>query len=229
MRRYLLSVTIALSAAFGLASFTLNAQTPTPAPNPVVGTFWGVARSCNGSTRFPPPSGTVNQSICREACGAGGCQQSTFPIDEVAMMPEAFADGNFVATDHASLVDGHTIGQGRWQQGPQRIVDGKVYNTVQAAFMWFQPAQPQNVNPQNPWSRFAGMAHPRFVMYLDPTNPDVVIGYLQPFLFSMTDAFGIVKLQPGTPFASPDPTSQLPAGCDPTRTRTRTVSARSCS
>lgn len=214
MRRYLLSVTIALGAAFGLASLTIDAQTP--APNPVVGVFWGVARSCNGATRFPPPSGTVNQSICREACGAGGCLQSTFPIDEVAMMPEVFADGNFVATDHATLVDGHTIGQGRWQQGPQRIVDGKVYNTVQASFMWFQPAQPQNVNPQNPWSRFLGMAHPRFVMYLDPTNPDVVIGYLQPFLFSMTDAFGIVKLKPGTPFASPDPTSPLPATCDPT-------------
>jgi hypothetical protein len=82
--------------------------------------------------------------------------------------------------------------------------------------MWFQPAQPQNVNPQYIWSKFGGMAHPRFVMYLDPTNPDVVIGYLQPWLYSITDSYGIVRLQPGTPFASPDPTTPLPANCDPT-------------
>lgn len=203
----------ALAVAGVLAAGEARAQTTN---SPAVGVWWGIARSCNGSTRFPPPSGTVNQAICREACGPNGCAQSTFPVDEVTMMPEVFADGNFVATDHCTLVDGHPIGHGRWEAGPQAIVDGKVYNTVRASFMWFQPRQPQDINPQNPWSTFLGMAHPRFIMYLDPTNPDVVIGYLQPFLFAITDSTGTVNLQPGTPFASPDPTSPLPTTCDPT-------------
>ena len=83
--------------------------------------------------------------------------------------------------------------------------------------MWFQPRQPQDVNPSNPWSRFLGMAHPRFVLYLDPDNPDVVKGYLQPYLFSITDSYGIVNLQPGTPYPTPDPlASPLPQTCDPT-------------
>jgi hypothetical protein len=38
------------------------------------------------------------------------------------MMPEFFADGNVVATDHATLVDGHSMGHARWELvGPVTI------------------------------------------------------------------------------------------------------------
>jgi hypothetical protein len=202
----------ALALAVGLTSSTVNAQTTSPSP---VGTWFGIARSCNSPSRFPQPAGTIDQSICQEAC-VGACPKTTFPIDEVTMIPMLFADGSVVATDHAALVDGHPIGQGRWEAAGQTLIGGKLYYRIQASFMWFQPRQPQDVNPSNPWSKFLGMAHPRFVMFLDPDNPDVVKGYLQPYLFSITDSYGIVNLQPGTPYPTPDPLMTLPQTCDPT-------------
>jgi hypothetical protein len=205
---------IALALAAGIASHDLNAQS---AVSPNVGTWWGIARACTTNSRFPQPPGTINQDICKATCGGVACPMSTFPVDEVAMLPEFFADGNMVATDHATLVDGHPIGQGRWELVGQVSIAGKTYTKFQSSFMWFQPQQPQNVDPNNPWSRFAGMAHPRFVMYFDPATPDVMIGALTPFLYSITDKYGIVNLQPGTPYASPDPTGPLPDVCDPTK------------
>ena len=205
---------VACALGAGLPTFEVAAQQS--APLSPVGTWFGIARSCTTPSRFPQPPNTVDQAICREACAGDKCPATTFPIDEVTMMPELFADGNVVATDHATLVDGHTIGQGRWAAAGKAEIEGRIYDRVDASFMWFQPRQPQEVDPRNLWSKFQGMAHPRFVMYLDPANPDVVKGYLQPFLFSITDRFGIVNLQPGTPFAEPDPTGTLPAVCDPT-------------
>ena len=212
MKKSLAATAIAFAVALGLTSFNVTAQT---APPPAVGTWFGIARSCTSPSRFPQPPNTVDQAICREACQGAACPVTTFPIDEVTMMPELFADGNVVATDHATLVDGHPIGQGRWEAAGQTLINGKLYNRIDASFMWFQPRQPQDVNPNNPWSKFLGMAHPRFVLFLDPDNPDVVKGYLQPFLFSITDSFGIVNLLPGTPYPTPDPVAPLPQVCDP--------------
>ena len=212
--RFAAALVVAAVTAAGLASRDVSAQS---AVSPNVGTWWGIARACTTNSRFPQPPGTINQDICKASCGGVACPMSTFPIDEVAMMPEFFADGNMVATDHASLVDGHPMGQGRWELVGQVSIAGKTYTKFQSSFMGFQPQQPQNVDPNDPWSRFAGMAHPRFVMYFDPATPDVMIGALTPFLYSITDKYGIVNLQPGTPFASPDPTGPLPDVCDPTK------------
>jgi hypothetical protein len=217
MTKYLTMASIALAVAAGLASIDVTAQSAQSTPAPTVGTWFGIARSCTSPSRFAQPPNTVNQSICREACQGAACPVTTFPIDEVVMMPEIFADGNMVATDHATLVDGHPIGQGRWEAAGTAVIDGKTYEKYQASFMWFQPRQPQDVDPNNPWSRFGGMAHPRFVMYYDPANPNIMTGYLQPFLFNITDKWGIATLQPGTPFLSPDPTATLPEVCDPTK------------
>jgi len=208
-----LGAAVGIALAFG--SFNATAQT-TPVVSPNVGAWFGIARACTTNSRFAQPPNTVNQDICRAACGGAACPMSQFPVDEVAMMPEFFADGNMVATDHATLVDGHPIGQGRWEAVGKAVVAGKTYDKFQASFMWFQPRQPQDVDPNNPWSRFAGMAHPRFVMYFDPSTPDIMIGSLEPFLFNITDKWGIVNLQPNTPFVSPDPTGPLPEVCDPT-------------
>jgi hypothetical protein len=86
---------------------------------------------------------------------------------------------------------------GRWEAAGQAVVAGKTYNKYQASFMWFQPQQPQAVVPNNPWSRFAGMAHPRFVMYFDPATPDIMIGALQtnPYCFG-TFMFVVKRVQP---------------------------------
>lgn len=211
---------VALTVMGMLVPRSVMAQTAPPTPivsSPNVGTWFGVARACTTNSRFPQPPNTVDQNLCKAACGGVSCPMETFPIDEVAMMPEFFADGNMVATDHATLVDGHPIGQGRWELVGPVTIAGHAYTKYQAGFMWFQPQQPQNVNPDNPWTRFLGMAHPRFVMYYDPATPDVMVGTLEPFLYSITDKDGIVNLQPGTPFVAPDPTQPLPAVCDPTK------------
>jgi hypothetical protein len=203
----------AFVVAVSLPVFDLEAQTTPPTP---AGTWFGIARSCTTPSRFPQPPDTVDQSICREACGGAACPVTTAPYDEVTMMPQLFADGSVVATDHVSLVDGHTTGQGRWEIAGKTVIDGREYDRVEASFLWFQPRPPQDVDPRNVWSKFLGMVHPRFVMYFDPANPDVVKGYIQPFVFGITDRFGTVALQPGTPYPAPDPAAPLPRVCDPT-------------
>ena len=96
--RSLTATVFAFVMVVGLTSFNVEAQTTSPSP---VGTWFGIARSCNTPSRFPQPPGTIDQAICQEAC-LGACPKTTFPIDEVVMMPELFADGNVVATDHAT-------------------------------------------------------------------------------------------------------------------------------
>ena len=57
----------------------------------------------------------------------------------------------------------------------------------------------------------------RFVMFYDPTTPDLIRGYIQPYLYTLTDRFGELNLTPGTPFPTPDPIGPLPSTCDPTQ------------
>jgi len=222
LRTFLAATTGALLGVVvmsGIGTLRVDAKQTTAAPPVPNGTWFGIARSCTSPSRFPQPPNTVDQDICQQACGfAKVCPVTTFPVDEVTMMPELFADGSVVATDHATLVDGHPIGQGRWEPAGTAVVAGKTYQKISAAFMWFQPRQPQQVDSNFPFSRFGGMAHPRFVMFFDPANPDIMKGYLQPYLYSITDRFGIVNLQPGTPFPTPDPVQPLPDACDPTST-----------
>lgn len=208
----------ALAAAViltGLAAPNVMAQSDLAAPSPA-GAWFGIARSCTPGGRFPNPPGTVNESICREACGGGKCPAATFPVDEVAMTPTFFADGRVIATDHLTLFDAHPPSVGKWEAAGKAVIDGKEYQRFQATILWLLPRSPQDVDPRNPQGLFQGVGRPRFVFYLDPTNPDVVQGYIQPFLFTMTDNFGQIILQPNTPFPAADPVPTLPTVCDPT-------------
>ena len=206
-------LSLAVVVVTGFLSADANAQAP---PSPV-GPWFGIARSCTTNSRFPQPPNTIDQAICRDACQGVTCPMATFPVDEVVMTPEFFADGTMVATDHASLVDGHPIGQGRWEYAGKAVIDGKQFDRYRASFMWLQPRQPQEVSRDNPWSAFGGVSRPRFVFYVDPANPDEAKGWIQPFFFGITDKYGITNLQPGTPYPSPDPLAPLPAVCDPTK------------
>jgi hypothetical protein len=216
MSRYgnLLAMAAATLVVAGLMSADLSAQSPQAGP---AGLWFGIARACTSNSRFPQPPNTVDQAVCRDACQGAACPMSQFPIDEVVMMPELFADGTMVATDHATLVDGHPIGQGRWEYTGKGTIDGKQYDRYQASFMWLQPKQPQDVIRDLPFSIFAGVGRPRFVFYVDPANPDEIKGWIQPFLFAIADQYGVTNLQPGTPYPTPDPLSPLPAVCDPTK------------
>ena len=52
--------------------------------------------------------------------------------------------------------------------------------------------------------------------YFDPADPDVMRGFIQPYVYSMTDNLGIVNMQPGLPWPAIDPMGRLPVTCDPT-------------
>lgn len=196
----------------GLASLSLKAQS---APPTAVGSWLGIARPCTPGSRFPVPPNTVSESVCREACLGGACPASNFPVDEVVMAPTLLPEGIVIATDHLSLFDHHPTSQGRWENVGKTVIDGKQYDRYQATFLWFQPRSPQDVDPRNPLSIFLGVTRPRFVMFFDPTDPDIMRGYIQPYVYAMTDAFGIVNLTPNTPFPAADPVGPLPAACDP--------------
>ncbi|HSL21020.1 MAG TPA: hypothetical protein VK886_05750 [Vicinamibacterales bacterium] len=224
LRKHLL---LAVSIAAGFAVTTLwigarSAGAAGDAPTPI-GAWFGIARPCT------PPGGpahpTVNQAICRVAC-KGPCPTATFPVSEVTMIPTLLADGTVLADDFGAVGvsppgfpiagDGHTTAHGKWAfQGKVRI-DGAKVDRYQATFIWFQGRPPGfPYNAASPVGFFHGSVRPRFVTFFDKKDPDVMVGFIQPYLYNYTDANGIVSLQDGTAFPTPDPVAPLPAACDP--------------
>ncbi len=188
-----------------------SSSTPTP-----VGPWFGIARPCTPGTRFPTPSGSVDQNVCREACFGSACPASNFPVDEVTMIPTILADGTVLADDFAELLDHHSTAQGTWEYGGKAVIGGKSYDRYQATFIWFAPRNPPDIDSKNPLSVFQGVIRPRFVTFFDPADPNIMRGYIQPYVYAMTDSTGIVLMQPGQPFPAVDPLGRLPVTCDPT-------------
>jgi hypothetical protein len=199
-------------ASISLSSISLKAQGATPTP---IGAWFGIARPCTPGGRFPNPPGTVSQSICHEACQGGACLPSTFPVDEVTMIPTLLADGTVLADDFAELIDHHSTAQGKWEYAGKAVIDGKELDKYQATFIWFQARNPTDVDPRSPLGIFEGVVRPRFVTFFDPSDPNTMRGFIQPYLYTMTDSTGIVALQPGSPFPAVDPVAALPILCDP--------------
>jgi len=197
----------------GTLSTIARAQSAPPTP---IGPWFGIARPCTSGTRFQPPPGTVDQNVCRDACLGSVCPASNFPVDEVTMIPTILADGTVLADDFAELLDHHSTAQGKWEYAGKAVIGGKSFDRYQATFIWFAPRNPPDVDPQNPLSIFQGVIRPRFVAFFDPADPDIMKGYIQPYVYTMTDSTGIVVMQPGLPFPATDPLSRLPVTCDPT-------------
>jgi hypothetical protein len=202
------AMSVALVGAVGLSA--QGAAAPTP-----IGAWFGIARPCT-ATPFTKPAGTEDPTICRLACNAATCPVSNFPVNEVTMIPTILADGTVLADDFAELLDHHSTAQGKWKFVGVESVDGRPMERYQATFIWFQARNPSDIDPRNPLSTFAGVVRPRFVTFFDKDNPDLMRGFIQPYLYPMTDQFGIVNLLKGTPFPQPDPIAPLPANCDPT-------------
>lgn len=219
-------LTIGIAAAIAVAGLWMgSAPVRAAGDNPTpIGAWFGIARPCTPGAG--PAHPVVNQSICRLACDGASCPPATFPVPEVTMIPTLLADGTVLADDFAAVGvsppgfqiagDGHTTAHGKWvYQGKVPVGDAKV-DRYQATFIWFQgrfPGEPYNV--ASPVGFFKGSVRPRFVTYFDKDNPDLMVGYIQPYLYSYTDTNGIVLLQPGTPFPTPDPVAPLPAACNP--------------
>ena len=216
IRKNITALVAASCVVAGLAwisptSFSPKAQSAIPTP---IGPWFGIARPCTPGGRFPNPPGTVSQAVCNEAC-QGPCPPSDFPVGEVTMIPTLLADGTVLADDFAELLDHHSTAHGKWQYAGKVVIDGKEFDKYQATFIWFQARNASDVDPRNPLAIFEGVIRPRFVTFFDPANPDTMRGYIQPYQYIMTDNFGIVALQPGTPFPLVDPVAPLPAPCDP--------------
>jgi hypothetical protein len=140
---------------------------------------------------------------------------SIFPVDEVTMIPTLLADGTVLADDFAELLDFHSTAHGKWKFMGTEVVDGRQVERYQATFIWFQARPREQVDPNNPLSNFLGVVRPRFVTFFDKTNPHMMRGFIQPYLYPIANELGIVNLLRGTPWPQPDPLAPLPAGCDP--------------
>jgi hypothetical protein len=212
--KHLAALTVAFSVAAGLTLLTVHVKAQAVAPTPI-GAWFGIARPCTTNSRFQPPSGTVNQEVCRDACLGAACPASNFPVDEVTMIPTLLADGTVLADDFAELIDGHTTAQGKWEFAGKAVIGGKSVDRYQASFLWFSARNRQDIDPSSPLSIFNGIIRPRFVTFWDVNNPDIMQGFIQPYVYSMTDRFGIVLMQPGLPWPAVDPMARLPVTCDP--------------
>lgn len=206
---------------------------PTP-----VGAWFGIARPCTANPAFaglvPIPHPAVDQEFCRLACDGGDCPQANFPVPEVTMIPTLLADGTVLADDFAAVGvspgtathpvfgplpiggDGHTTAHGKWALLGSQRVGGRRLDRYQATFIWFQgrfPGEP--FNAASPVGFFKGSVKPRFTTFFDKHNPDVMKGFIQPYLYPYTNANGIVNLQADNIRPNPDPVAPLPAACDP--------------
>ena len=185
-----------------------------------VGNWFGIARPC-------PATGDDigHAAFCQAVCGSCASIPGALP-SEVPMMPMIHADGTVTVNDAAATLVFHTTAQGVWAPDPDRKqpqFDGKT--RLQASFIWLQG------DGQTP-GHFVGVARPRFVTYWDPSNPDNMIGYIQPYFFP-TNGGPPTQLpySPNVYVVAPpnfkgnldvtnhypliDPLAQLPAGCQP--------------
>ena len=151
------------------------------APKPsAVGNWFGIARPCPVT---PGDEGHADfcTAICPTCTGGG-------PLPpEVPMMPMIHGDGTVTVNDAASIKVFHTTAQGVWAPDPDPSsyqIHGRT--RLQASFIWLDGT---------PDHRFDGVVRPRFVTYWDPTNPDNMIGYIQPYFFPTN----------GWPFPPPAP------------------------
>jgi len=129
------------------------------------------------------------------------------------------ADGTALADDAGELALYHTPAHGQWTVSTNDgLVDRPNTSRFKATFLWLG----QNVSGSN---KLDNAVRLRFVTYVDPNDPDRMIGFIQPHFFSpFSPGFatnGIVNVVPASPtdtFTSNhlplfDPLQPLPAGC----------------
>lgn len=118
------------------------------------------------------------------------------------MMPTLLADGTVLANDSLEIGQYHTTAHGKWApNGSVPQFAGK--QSLQATFLWLQsaPSRPGR-GPINPalsgTNAFVAAIRPRFVTYFDPSNPDIMEGYIQPYFYPFVNPnTGLVIVTPG--------------------------------
>ena len=90
------------------------------------------------------------------------------PFPEVVMTPSFLADGNVIANDSHEATNPHAMAHGNW------VKTGT--NQIQATFIWM------NLTAATP-NGFAGAFKIRLKGQVDPANPDVMTGQVEPVVF----------------------------------------------
>jgi hypothetical protein len=190
-------------------------QGPSTEPDQI-GAWFGIARPC------PPPAGDTSPehaAFCTAVCGLCPSLPGALP-PEIPLMTTLSADGTVMADDAGELGLYHTTAHGKWTVSEaDGLPDRPGTQRFKATFLWLG----QNFLGSN---KLDNSVRPRFVTYFDPTDPDRMLGFIQPHFFTpfppgFTTSFGIVNVIPASP-ADPldsnhipavDPLVTLPPGC----------------
>jgi hypothetical protein len=191
---------------------TVDAQKDKPKKkdlNPI-GAWFGIARPCPADAATDGP---VHVAFCQQVCGICPNIPGTLP-PEVPMMPTLLADGTVLADDAGELSLYHTTAHGKWEVSEDDgLPDREGTTRFRATFFWLGQTGPTN--------RLDNAVRPRFVTYFDPSDPDRMIGFIQPYFFPIATGGLVVvnPFDPTDPFAGNhlpaiDPlVSPLPEGC----------------
>jgi len=176
-----------------------------------IGAWFGIARPCPAAAA----DSAAHATFCTAICGA--CPNAGVLPPEVPMMPTLLEDGTVLADDAGEIGLYHTTAHGKWTTSDKDgLVDRPGTQRLKATFFWLGQTPPG-------FGLLGNGVRPRFVTYFDPKNPDVMIGYIQPYFFPIA-AGGLVVVNPSTSdllgnhIPTIDPlVSPLPAGCDLTK------------
>ena len=208
-----------LFAALGVGALVISLSLPHAAqgastkPDPI-GAWFGIARPCPAS---PTTDSSLHADFCSQVCQL--CPNAGVLPPEVPMMPTLLADGTVLADDAGEIGLYHTTAHGKWTTSQNDgLVDLPGTQRFKATFFWLGQTLPAS-------GLLGNGVRPRFVTYFDPKNPDVMIGYIQPYSFPIAAGGAVVVNTPnpldllaGNHTPTIDPlVSPLPAGCDLTK------------
>jgi hypothetical protein len=211
-RKTLLTGLILCAAAILL----LTVSTPQPAlakktaatPN-VVGAWFGIARPCPAN---PNNDSADHAAFCTAVCGL--CPNAGILPPEIPFNSTMIDDGAIIEDDAGEIGLYHTTAHGKWVASVNDgLADRAGTDRFKATYLWMGQSPPA-------FGLLGNAVRTRFVTYSDPLNPDLMIGYIQPYFFPIA-AGGLVVVNPavdpltGNHIPTIDPlASPLPAGCD---------------
>jgi len=215
-------------AVANLTNTKLKVKADTPNP---VGAWFGIARPCPADPTTDSPD---HAAFCKTVCGDCPLIPGALP-PEVPMMPTLLGDGTVLADDAGEIGRYHTTAHGKWQtNASSSVVQVAGKTRFEATFFWLQGFAPQAapgsladvIGQLGGTCCFAASVRPRFVTFFDPTDPDRMLGYIQPYIFPFVDpASGLVKVNPASaadtfagnhiPLTSVDPFAGALPPCTP--------------
>ncbi len=204
-------------AIFAAAILLLTLSAPKPAlakktvvttPN-VVGAWFGIARPCPAS---PTADSADHVAFCTAVCGL--CPNSGILPPEIPFNSTLVDDGTMIEDDAGEIGLYHTTAHGKWVASlNDGLLDRTGTDRFKATYLWMGQTPPA-------FGLLGNAVRTRFVTYSDPLNPDIMIGYIQPYFFPIATG-GLVVVNPtsdplgGNHIPTIDPlASPLPAGCD---------------